>query len=547
MKHIGFDLLTLKAFINENRDFLTDARIQKIQQPTRQEFIFSLRNLGESRKLYISIQPNLYHLCFMSKENEGRRLIEIPQFPPMFCMQLRKYLEGRRIIRINEPENERIIEFYFKTGDENVELCLAIELMGKYSNVILYNYDTNVILGCAHNVGAEKSRERVVSGTLPYTYPQKQDKKEFPQNMNDFIADTTGEDFTELLAQKYYISQGLAEQVCKTFKSKEEIFKSLTKLLDLKDLSPSISKDFKEFALYKELLSGDCQTFESVNEMIDEYFSTLQQEERLRSLRSELLQPVNVKLKKVGHSLKAYDSQIDFSKQADNYRKKGDLLMANLYNNQDFVPIIEVFDYENNKNIKIELDKTLSLKDNANKFYKQYNKAKISAEKSQELKAELLVENEYLDQIVFSIETATTLEEFAQIREELGLSKDVPKSFKKKTKIEIEQKEINGFTVLIGKNNKQNDHIVSKLSKDEDIWFHTRLCAGSHVLLRNEAGKEPDEKTLFECAKLAKLNSKAKDSSKVSVIFTKRKFLKKPPAANLGYVTYKNEKEIIID
>src|SRR5574344_161209 len=182
----GFDLLTLSAFVEENKDFFSGARIQKIQQPTRSEFIFSLRNLGESRKLYVNIQPSLYHICFMSCENEAKRLIEIPQFPPMFCMQLRKYLDGRRIVRISQPKNERILELYVKTAEEDVELCLAIELMGKYSNIILYNFDTNVILGCAHNVGAEKSRERVVAGTLPYSYPQKQDKNEFKKTFLEF-------------------------------------------------------------------------------------------------------------------------------------------------------------------------------------------------------------------------------------------------------------------------------------------------------------------------------------------------------------------------
>lgn len=546
MKHIGFDLLTLKAFLNENVGFLTGARIQKIQQPTRQEFVFSLRNIGESRKLYISIQPAFYHICFISKENEEKRLIRMPQFPPMFCMQLRKYLEGRKIVKVFQPDNERIVELYFKTAEENVELCLAIELMGKYSNAILYNYDTNVILGSAHNVGAEKSRDRVISGTLPYTYPQKQNKKDFPVSFDIFDLDTKENDLVESLPQLYYISQALARQVCRRYSSKLDIFNNLSKFFSLKNLSPSISEDKTEYALYSELFE-QFTPFNTVNSMIDEYFSEIQCEEKQKEFRNELFAPVLAKMKKVNKSLSTYEKQIDFREKADNYRKKGDLLMANLYNNQNFVASLELFDYESGKNIKIELDKTLTLKDNANKFYKLYNKAKISAEKSQELKDNLLIEKDYLEHLVYSIENSTKLDEFLQIEEELGLLKIKNKSAVKKPKMEIEQKVINGFTVFIGKNNKQNDFIVSKLSKDEDFWFHTRLCAGSHVLLKNEAGKEPDEKTLVECAKLAKLNSKAKDSSKVSVIFTKRKFLKKPPASNLGYVIYKNEKEIIVD
>ena len=168
---ITFDSVTLKSWLEENREFLQGARIQKIQQPTRRELIFTLRNNGETRKFYVNIYPQFFHVCFMSRENEEMRSLEIPQKPPMFCMLLRKYLENARISKVNQPEFERILEFYIETYNElseKIYLCLAIELMGKHSNVILYNYDTNLIIGCAHNVGAEKSREREMAGGLPY-------------------------------------------------------------------------------------------------------------------------------------------------------------------------------------------------------------------------------------------------------------------------------------------------------------------------------------------------------------------------------------------
>jgi len=171
---ITFDSVTLKKFLEENIEFLTGARIQKIQQPTRRELLITIRNNGETKKLYININPQFYHICFISKENETKRMIEIPQKPPMFCMLLRKYLENSRISKVVQPEYERILEFYIETYNElseKIYLCFAIELMGKHSNAVLYNYDTNIIIGCAHNVGAEKSREREMMGGLPYAYP----------------------------------------------------------------------------------------------------------------------------------------------------------------------------------------------------------------------------------------------------------------------------------------------------------------------------------------------------------------------------------------
>ena len=179
---ISFDSLILKAFTGENKEFITDARINKIQQPTRRELILSLRNNGQTKQFYINIDPKMYHICFMSEENFQKRLIEIPQKPPMFCMLLRKYLQNSKISKVNQPEGERILELFFETYNEigdKIYLCLAIELMGKYSNIILYNTDTNMILGCAHNVGADKSQVREVYGQIPYTYPPEHSSKYF--------------------------------------------------------------------------------------------------------------------------------------------------------------------------------------------------------------------------------------------------------------------------------------------------------------------------------------------------------------------------------
>ncbi|MCQ2754204.1 MAG: NFACT family protein, partial [bacterium] len=177
----NIDYLTLKAFFEENIDFFIGARLQKIQQPTRRDFVLHIRNNSVSKKFYININPQFYHVAFMGIEGEKRRNIEIPKQPPMFCMLLRKYLEGARIADALVVENERILELHFETYDELSEkrlLCLCIELMGKHSNVILYDKETSVIIGCAHNVGAEKSKYRELQGGLKYIYPPEVNVKE---------------------------------------------------------------------------------------------------------------------------------------------------------------------------------------------------------------------------------------------------------------------------------------------------------------------------------------------------------------------------------
>ena len=471
---INFDSLTLKYWIDENRDFLTGSRIQKIQQPTRRDFVLSLRKEGVTKKLYININPQFYHICFMNHDNEKMRVIDIPQKPPMFCMLLRKYLENSLISKVNQPEHERIIEFYIETFNElseKIYLCLAIELMGKYSNVILYNYDTNIILGCAHNVGAEKSRKREMAGGLPYVYPS--------GRPNDW----------------YCAENSLAK----------------------KDLHLSI------------------------NSLIDDYYSKSINDEKFKRIKDYCRQIVNNKLKKEKNSLKKMELRYSKELDCDRYRLYGDLIMANLYNNSDYVRSVKLYDYENNKDITIPLDETATLKDNANRFYKLYNKSKNALSKLHSLIEEYHMSVEYLEQILYSLDVSSTIDDLEVIKHEIEPQK-ITKQEKKPALLPMEL-DIDGFQVFVGKNNKQNDYIVSKLSKDDDYWFHTKDCAGSHVLLKAD---NPPDKVILKCAELAKQYSKGSNSSKIGVVYTKRKYLKKPPRANLGYVTYKNEQEIIV-
>ncbi len=468
---VSFDSTTLKNWIDENKCFLTGARIQKIQQPTRRDFIFSLRNNGETKKLYININPQFYHACFMNKANEDRRFIEIPQKPPMFCMLLRKYLESAVISRVNQPEYERILEFYIETFNElseKIYLCLAVEFMGKHSNVILYNYDTNMILGCAHNVGSEKSREREMAGGLPYVYPSGR-----PTNWYECENTLCGCD---------------------------------------------------------------------INSKIDDYFAKIIGDDKLKRQKDSLRQVVNRKLKKDKTSLKKMEYQLDKEFDGDKYRVFGNMIMSNLYNNKDYVESIKVLNYETGKDVLIELDSSKTLKENANNYYKLYNKSKTAVMKLGELSENLRENIAYYEQTLYSIDIAETISELNEIKNEI-----MPEKISKvseKSSLFPEEIDIDGCKVFLGKNNRQNDYIVSKLSKDDDWWFHTRDCAGSHVLLRCA---NPSESLIFKCAKLAKEFSKGSKSSKVGVIYTRCKFLKKPPKANPGYVIYKNEQEIIID
>ena len=513
----------------------------------------------------------MYHIAFMSGENETKRCIKIPQKPPMFCMLLRKYLDGARIADAKVVENERIFELIFETYDELSQkraLCLCVELMGKHSNVILYDKDTRIIIGCAHNVGSEKSRYRELQGGLKYTYPP---------------------------SSKNLMSNELKEQF------KNLPYEKINEYLTSENYTPAVKDE--RYTLFRELIEGSVPQ-NSVNEMLDNYYAYYQEQFILKSEKSKLTEIAGQKLKKTKNAVSKIETLLKKRDNTEKYKLYGELLTANLYQKKDFSKSIEVLNYNTGENIIIELDETKTLNENAQRYYKLYTKAKNTKEKSKEMLNNLNIEKEYLENILYSIGVAGAVADLEDIKQELNIPDEKPK--KQNKGMEIERVNIGGYDVYIGKNNKQNDYIISKLAKDEDIWFHTRLCAGSHILLKAgvgvngvngigldfettssnakgagvgvnginsvgldseptssnakgvngigfeparsnaRGGSEPPEEVIFECCKLARKYSSASQPSKIGVIYTKAKNLRKPPAAPLGYVTYKNEKEVLV-
>lgn len=536
----SLDYITLKAFYLENKDFFTNARLQKIQQPNRREFIFTIRNLNETRKLYINIDAQIYHICFLNDETYKRRGIEIPQKPPMFCMLLRKYLEGARISCVGVPEYERIFEIYFESYNElneKIKLCLAIELMGKYSNIILYNADNKIIIGCAHNVGAEKSRERELAGTLPYIYPVKQNKADIMSYWGVLNYDELNE---------YFL--GISQPFQELFKLNNTSLEQIKDYILQNDLKYSPAIEDNKFCIFSELLTHPIlQT--DVNEMIDNYFSSYQEKILIKAFKIKLRNIVLPKIKKYKNSLQKLKQQLNKKVSATKYKDYADLIMSNIYNYSDYISEIFVKDWQSDKEIKIPLDKKITLKENAQNYYKKFSNSKNDKEKMIELIDSDTDFLNYLNELAYTIDRSDSLSDLKEIMQECienGLIKQSKQSVIKKD-VTVEVIDVNGFEVYIGKNNKQNDKIISKISSPEDLWFHVQNNTGSHILLKVPKNKEPDKDTIYECCKLAKQYSAVADSGKAGVIYTKRKYIKKPPMAKLGYVTYKNEAEIVVD
>ena len=542
---INFDSLTLNLFAQENEDFFLGAKIQKVQQPNRNELIFQMRNQGKSKKFYINFNPNFYHLCFMSEENEKKRNIVIPKTAPMFCMLLRKYIQNSKIVRIDVPKYERIFEIYFEYYDELNEkslLCLAIELMGKHSNVILYNYDTNVIIGCAHNVSSEKSRERELAGLLPYIYPPKQKKKNLTKvTFDSFDAEITSlDDCLEISKKYYYLTAAMVQQfiIEKNIKTKLELYTVLKDFLLSKNAKPFIKSDFSQYILFESLNVLPCS---DINEMIDTYFSYNQQVALNENLRSKILRHIQGQLKKLYALKEKQLIQINKMDKALIYKLKADILMSNLYYLKSGMKTVNLFDFEGNE-ISIDLDENLSPSDNANRYYSLYKKAKSANEHAQELMKETLSQIMYYEEIKFYTENAVNYTELQELNAEL-FDETILKEEKNE---KVDFIEYEGFKIYIGKNKKQNDYVLSKLSSAEDLWFHPLNAAGAHILVKKNNTKEnvPD-KVLLKAAQITKEYSSQKENSKTCIIYTQRKYVKK--ANNkLAFVTYKNESEIVV-
>ena len=531
---ISFCSFLLKNFYDESLDFITNAKVQKIQQPGRKELILHLRNHQKTKKLYINISPNFFHVCFGSDENFKKREIEIPKAPPMFCMLLRKYIENGKIVRAEVPDYERILELYFENYNEigeKTELCLAIELMGKHSNVILYNTKTSddhtkgEILGCMHNVGEEKSQIRELSGGLPYVYPPKKIKKDFLK--------TDKEDFEKekLTAQNnyYYLTYPILEDAHYDYEKLRQMF-----------YEPKIFISKNDFSFFKK----DENYLETdFNSAIDFYWSKCQSEAILKNLRSNLENLIERKIKKQKKIIEKTETEAEKSKDFEKYKIFGDLILSNIYKIKSGDKVLFAQDFLTGNEVKIKLDENLTPGQNAQNYYKSYSKNKKTYEHSKKRLDEAKDYLEYLLEAQMSAELIDTSEDLRDFRESLDKEKPVTKS---KAIQKIENIKINDFDIYIGKNHFQNDYILSKIASAEDIWLHLKDEPSAHIIIKKRE-KEIDEKTIFEASKLVKYYSKARNSSKVCVIYTKRKFVRKIPKSKYGLVNYREEKEIVVD
>lgn len=574
---MAFDGFITKSVITELNNTILGAKVNKVYEPTKNDVVLSLYNNGNNYLLDLCANPDFCRICLTTHTKQN------PQNAYNFCMLLRKYLIGGKITKISNYDLERTIEIQFECYNDLNDLVkrkLFVEIMSRQSNIILTN-ENNIIIDTLKHFD-NNVRELLPAHEYVFT----------PINKISFL-DTSFDDLIELKNNSECVS--ITNFFMNTFIgfSKPLIKETLTNLkISDEDLSAENLQNlydyFTELILnlgttkvnckkisekdYTLVLNKNELNFEDeikendilhVNYFLDEFYYNKEENSLFINSRNSLLKIVSNSLKKVYKKLENIDLKLKECDEMDKFRLYGELLTANLYklNSGVNVDSITVENYYNNNTpITIPLDKSLSVQKNIEKYFKKYNKLKNALVIVSAQKREAEQELNYIESIVFNLSNSKTLndinEVYEEIAENVSTKKAVSKQEKNKqskknnsTKIELDSEIIDGYTVYIGKNNIQNDYISLKFSNPNDIWFHTQKIHGSHILLRNPENLDIEdipENVLFNCAKLAKENSKASSSLNVSVDYCYAKFVKKVSGAKPGMVIYNNFKTIIV-
>ena len=571
---MAFDGFITKSIVSELNQSLIGAKVNKIFEPTKNEVILSLYNNGKNYSLNLCANPEFCRICLTSYSKPN------PQNALNFCMLLRKYLVGGKIVKISNFDLERTVEIQFECYNELNDLVvrkLFIEIMSRQSNIILTN-ENNIIIDTL------KHFDNNVRELLPaheYVFA--------PITKVSFLELTNFDKFLEIFNNsgsiisltKFFVdtfigfSKPFIKEILRHLKISDteyteenlrEIFEYLRNIVNNFGTTNIFCKKIseKDYTLaFGDSPEVDDNDLNHINYFIDEFYYRKEQNSLFDNSRNNLLKIVSVSLKKVYKKLENINFKLKECEKMDTFRLYGELLTANLYKftNSPNLPEVTLENYyDNNSPITIPLDSSLSVNKNIEKYFKKYTKLKNALSIVSEQKKEAVKELDYIESIVFNLSNARTLNDINEVYEEISQNvvtkKEISKNEKNKivkkqdsSKIDLESMLIDGYTVYIGKNNIQNDYISLKLSNPNDIWFHAQKIHGSHVLLRNPENLELDEipeNVLFNCAKLAKENSKASDSLNVCVDYCLAKFVKKASGAKPGMVIYNNFKTIIV-
>lgn len=576
---MALDGVFLRHLKKEIGTALIGSRVDKVFQPNRDELILAFRGFDVSYKLLISARAN------SARINLTRIPVENPQQPPMLCMLLRKKLQGAKLLDITQPDLERALMLKFDSVNElgdHVGLTLAVEIMGRYSNIILVD-ENGKIIDALKRVDAEMSSERLVLPGLLYRLPPPQDKLSMLDCSETEVLeriDALPRDMElskALLSVLQGVSPVIAREIENSAGNGNGVFiRSMTQTLRertalyVKQLIQTVretsgepymvidpQKKPKDFAFLNIQQYGGAMTIskkDTFSGMLDDFYAERDQIERMRVKNQDLLRLLSNHSDRLSRKMANQKAELDSCAQRDIYRIKGDLLSANMYAIEKGLKSVKLQNFydEELAEIEIALDPALNAQQNAQKYYKNYRKAKTAEEKLAEQISIAEKELTYIDSVFESLTLAENEKDLNEIRTELMEQGYVRMQRGKKNQklppvsAPLKFTTSDGFTVLVGRNNRQNDKLTMKDANNNDIWFHTKNIPGSHTVLVTD-GKTPTETAMEEAAILAARHSRAKDSAQVPVDYTQIRHVSKPQGSKPGMVIYVNYKTIFVD
>lgn len=563
---MAFDGIVCSAVVAELNTLISEGKINKIFEPNKNEIIIGIYSKGKNLALNINIDPVNYriNLTTHSKPN--------PKNVYNFCMVLRKHLTSGTIKKVYMKELDRIIyidiDCYNELND-HITKTLIIELMGKHSNIILINSDGIIIDSLRHLNKLDNSLRDILPG---YKYIEIENSK------LDFQSSTFDSFYKNIKVNNVSkISSAISN--CFAGFSKSGVIYTLDSLNIKDDVNVAVSDYKKIYTYFSELLKQNISDISCteinlldkkdfyitnasskdilINFFIDDFYFDKEVREKFESTKSNTLRSLLGKTKKLSDKLKNIDSKIKECSKIETYKLYGELITSNLYRipnyNQENITLENY--YDNNDPISIPLDSTISPSANAKKFFKKYRKLQNTVSIIEKQKEAIKLELDYLDSIVYEINNCANLDELeaiiAEISEDYGISNVKKDESTKKTKKPVAnmptEYKIDGYTILVGKNNKQNDNLTCKIAKKNDLWFHTKDIHGSHVVLRLDKNKKATDSIIYKCATIAAYYSKAKLSQNVPVDYTFIKYVRKPNGAKPGMVIYTDNKTLYVN
>ena len=551
------DAFHIRRIAQELDAFLVGGKINRISQVNKDELTFIVYTGKTTVKLILSASASGARVCLSAYEK-----VPAP-IAPNFCMLLRKHLQGAEILSVKQYQAERIIQITLHcTGDfSECDRTLICELMGKYSNIVLV--ENGIILGALKSTALVDDTHRILFSGAKYEYPAPQEKLPYSDRagmrsrLQTFLQTRENADNETLACFLFENVSGLAlatarEIVKRASESALPLWDFLPQFFENEPCNPhlvyknGVAQDFFAFAV-----AGGEKT-PSLCKAEDEYYSGRENKKSFEDKKRKLENSAKTLRKKTAKRLQDTVDKLRESEKADDNRIKGELLTANLYKLQKGTTCVELDNWydERGGKIKIALDATLTPSQNAQRYFRAYNKQKRAKEILTPMQKKDEAEIEYADSILSAIRSAETEEDLQEITEELiqvGLLRAPKEKLgkkPKKTEIPFREYTHNGYTVLVGRNNLQNDRLLKKASP-EDIWLHAQKYHSSHVIIVNQGGHVPDETLLF-ASELCAYYSDGRDSDKIPVDYCKRKFVKKPSKSKAGFVIYTDYKTLLV-